>query len=78
MLMTCKNRDMDLPDDKERDVLGEHLAAKLDAIRENTDRIPQIDERLGRVEERLERLETKADIVGDAVKEHLADKSLHG
>jgi hypothetical protein len=65
-------------DDKDRkDVLSEALFAELQAIRENTDKIPRVEQRLSSVEYRLENVELKLDIVSQAVKDHIHNKSLH-
>jgi hypothetical protein len=71
----------DLPDDVERDVLGEHLSHKLDVLTEGMTSllkdVPEIKTTVGSIDDRLTRVENKLDVVGDAVKEHIGDKTLH-
>ncbi len=68
---------MDLPHDKERDVLGEHLATKLDAIHELVQDVPRIKSDLQDVKSGVAELKDDVKLVKDSLRDHMADKSLH-
>lgn len=54
-------------------ILGEDLAAKLDAVLEFVKDVPEIKTRIGRVEHRLERVEETLDVHTGILQEHSAD-----
>jgi len=64
-----------------REAYSASTSHKLDALAEGMATllkdVPVIGSDLRDVKERVERLEDKVDIVGDAIREHIADKSLH-
>jgi hypothetical protein len=66
-----------MDDQTRKDVLGEHMSAQLDAIHELVRDVPAIKEKVNSMDERLIRVEDKLDLVADAIKDHMADKSAH-